>query len=291
MSVIFIDDDSELNYKTAQEIGLTNLIRMPYTICGNESYYNLGENYDAKEFFGLIRNGNMPITSGLNVETYKNYFEPYFAQGEDILYVSFSSEMSSTFTYMDIAVKELSEKYPNAKFRRFDTKGISMATGIACYYAGIMHKEGKTNDEIIEFLEKFIYRINVVFSPNDLFHLKRGGRISGVTAAMGTLFQFKPIIRLNNEGKLVNTTKVQGRKKAINYIIDDVLKHVEDIDKYPIVILDADCSEDADKVESKIKEAIPAAKIWRYTVGPVIGTHAGPDTIACVYIGKERYLN
>lgn len=291
MSVLFIDDDGELNYKTAESLGLTNLIRMPYTICGNEYYYDLGRNYNAKEFFDAVRNGNMPITSGLNVETYKEYFEPYFAKGEDILYVSFSSQMSSTFTYMDAAVKELSEKYPQAKFRRFDTKAISMATGLACYYAGKMHKEGKSNDEIVDFLDKFVYRINAIFSPNDLFHLKRGGRISAAAATAGTILKLKPIVRLNNEGKLVNTAKVQGRNKAVNYIIDDVIKHVEDVDKYPIVILNADCPDDAKKVETKLLEAFPSAEIWQYDVGPVIGTHCGPDTIACIYVGKERFLN
>lgn len=291
MSVIFIDDDCELNYKTAEELGLTNLIRMPYTICGQEHFYDLGRNYVAKDFFDLVRNGHMPITSGLNVETYKNYFEPYFALSEDILYISFSSQLSSTFTYMDIAVKELKEKYPDAKFRRFDTKAISMAAGIACYYAGIMHKEGKSNDEIVEFLEKFIYKINTIISPKDLFHLKRGGRISGVAATAGTVLQLKPIIRLNNEGKLINTSKVQGRNKSLNYIVNDVLSHVEDTDKYPIIILNADCANDAKKIEDKLRAAIPNVDIWHYDVGPVIGTHCGPDTIACIYIGKERYLN
>lgn len=290
MSVLFIDDDSELNYKTADSLGL-NLIKMPYTICGEEHYYDLGRNYDAKKFFDTVRAGNMPITSGLNVETYKEYFEPYFKQGEDILYVSFSSQMSSTFTYMDIAVKELSEQYPAAKFRRFDTKGISMATGLCCYYAGVMHKEGKSNDEIIEFLDKFALRVNAVFSPNNLFHLKRGGRISAVAATAGTILQLKPIIRLNDEGKLVNTAKVQGRNKSVNYIAEDVIKHAEETDKYPIVILNADCPEDSQKIENKLRAAFPEADIWLYDVGPVIGTHCGPDTIACIYVGKERYLN
>ncbi len=291
MSVIFIDDDCELNYKTAEEIGLNNLIRMPYTILDKEYYYDLGKNYNAKEFFDTVREGNMPTTSGLNVETYKDYFLPYFEKGEDILYISFSSQLSSTFTYMDIAVKELSEQYPNAKFRRVDTKAISMATGIICYYAGLMHKEGKSNDEIVEFLDKFIYKVNAIFSPNDLFHLKRGGRISGVAAAVGTLMQFKPIIRINNDGKLVNTTKVQGRNKALKYIVEDVIKHVDEGEKYPIVILDADCSDDADKIETKLRQTLPNTEIWRYAVGPVIGTHCGPDTIACIYIGAERYMN
>lgn len=291
MSVIFIDDDGELNYKTAEKIGLNNLIRMPYTICGEERYYNLGKDYDAKKFFDLVRAGNMPITSGLNVEIYKEYLEKYFAEGEDILYVSFSSELSSTFNYLDIAVKELSEKYPTAKFRRFDTKAISLSAGLCCYYAGLLHNEGKSNDEIIDFLQTFAFRVNTVISPNNLFHLKRGGRISSVAATAGTLLQLKPIVRINDEGKLITAAKVQGRNKAINYIADDVINRVEDVDKYPIVILNADCLDDAKKLQTKILNAFPQADIWMYDVGPVIGTHCGPDTIACVYVGAKRYLN
>ena len=288
MSVLFIDTNCELNYKTAKELGLNNVIRMPYTICDKEYFYDLGENYNAKDFFGLIRAGNMPITSGLNSENYKEYFEPFFAKGEDILYISFSSQMSGTFAYLDTAIKELQEKYPKAKYRRFDTLGISMAAGIPVYVAAKMHNEGKSNDEIIEFLSKFIYRVNAVFSANDLFHLKRGGRISAAAAAMGTLLQLKPIIRLTDEGKLTSADKVQGRKKAVNYIIEDVIKNVRDTDKYPIVILNADCPADAEKIETKLKEAFPEADIWMYDVGPVIGTHCGPDTIACVYVGDKR---
>lgn len=286
MNVLFIDTDCELPYARAEEVGLTNVIRMPYTICGKEYFYDLGKTYNAKEFFTLVRQGNMPITSGLNSEIYKGYFEPFFAKGDDILYLSFSSEMSGTFKYMEVAVKELSELYPKAKFRRFDTKSISMGAGLPIYIAGKMHQEGKTNDEIIEFLTPFIKRVHCVFSPCDLFHLKRGGRISGAVATFGTMLQMKPIIRVMEDGKLASTSKVQGRNKLINYLADEVIQNVTELDKYPIVILDADCAEDADKIAQKIRDAHPEADVWRYDIGPVIGTHCGADTIGLVYIGK-----
>lgn len=261
---------------------------MPYTICGQQHYDDLGKDtYNAQDFFNLIRQGNMPITSGLNAEEYKSYFEPYFAKGEDILYVSFSSKMSSTFNYMDLAVKELREKYPNAKFTRYDTKGISMVAGLPCYYAGKMHKEGKSNEEIIEFLDIFTKKMSCVFSPNDLNHLKRGGRLSGVQAALGTLLQVKPILKMV-DGSLVNTSKVNGRKKALAVIIEETIQNVREIDKYPIVILNADCPEDAEKIEKALKNAYPEVEIWSLDVGPVIGTHCGPDTIATVFVGDMK---
>lgn len=288
MSVVFIDTNCELNYKTAYKLGLTNVIRMPYTICNQEYFYDLGESYDAHKFFTLEREGNMPITSGLNAENYKEYFEPFFAKGEDILYISFSSKLSGTFAYLDTAIAELTAKYPKAKFRRFDTKSISLGAGIAVYYAGLLYKEGKTNDEIIAELTTFITRTNAIFSPNDLQYLKRGGRISSAAANLATMLQIKPIIRVDDEGKLVNTTKVQGRKKAINYIAEDVIKNARDLDKFPIIVLDADCKGDSEILQKKIKEGLPEANIWAYDIGPVIGTHCGYDTIAACYVGDKR---
>ena len=115
---------------------------------------------------------NMPITSCLNAENYKEYFEPFFKNGEDILYVSFSSKMSGTFTFLDIAIKELSQQYPDAKFTRFDTKGISMSAGISVYYAAKMYKEGKSFEEIIKFLERFVPKVNMAVTPKALFILR-----------------------------------------------------------------------------------------------------------------------
>lgn len=293
MSVIFIDTDSELPFEKAQELNLDEkfIIKMPYTICDKETFYDLGSTYDAKEFFSLVRAGNMPITSGLNVEIYKEYFEPYFAAGEDILYVSFSEELSGTFKYHDLAIKELSEKYPDAIYRRFDTKGISLAAGLPCYYAVKMHNEGKTNDEIVEFLSGFAPRVCASFSPNDLFYLKKGGRLSAAQATLGQLLHVKPIVRVSSEGKLYTAAKINGRNKAINTLVEEVVARVRDLDKYPIVVLNGDCRADADKMISKLREKLPEAEIWDYYIGPVIGTHCGPDTIACIYVADSREYN
>ena len=288
MAVFFTDSDCELPLRVVKELKIEHLITMPYTICGKEHFYDFGEDYDPKAFYDLIRQGNMPITSGLNAEMYKEYFEPYFKAGEDILYVSFSSKMSSTFASMDIAVKELSEKYPNAKFRRFDSKGISMAAGLVVYAAAKKFNEGVPNDEICDFLESFCLRTNACFSPYDLTQLRRGGRLSAAAAILGNILQLKPIIRIDNEGKLYSHAKVNGRNKAINYICDEVVSNVTDLDKYPVIVLNADCPKDAEKVVGKLRAALPEAEIWSESVGPVIGTHCGPDTIAVCYVGTKR---
>lgn len=288
MSILFCDTNCELWYDKAKELGLNNIIKMPYTICNEEYYYDLGEKYDAKAFFDLIRAGNMPITSGLNSENYKEYLEPYFAKGEEILYVSFSSKLSGTFAYLDMALKELTAKYPDARFVRYDSKGISMAAGLAVLAAAQLFNDGKSIDEIIAYLDTFVPKINAIFTPDSLQHLKRGGRLSSAAALIGGILQIKPIIRLSDEGALVNTSKVNGRIKALNLLADDTIQNLQENDRYPIVILDADASADADKVEQRIKDAIPSANIWRQKVGPVIGTHCGPGTIGICFVGKNR---
>ncbi|MFW5780399.1 MAG: DegV family protein [Bacillota bacterium] len=288
MSVLFIDTNCELWWEKAKELKLNNIIKMPYTICDEQHYYDLGENYDPKKFFDLVRQGNTPFTSCLNPENYKEYFEPFFKKGEDILYISFSDQMSATFESMDKAVKELKEKYPDAKFTRFDTKAISMAAGLAVYEAAKMYNDGKSFEDILKFLQNFIYKVNAIVTPESLKYLKRGGRLSSSQANLGTLLQIKPIIKLNDNGKLVSATKVNGRKKALNVLAEEVINNVRDIEKYPIVLLDADAKEEIDVIEKKIKAALPKAEIWSQPVGPVIGTHCGPGTIAVCYVGEKR---
>ncbi len=288
MAVLFIDTNCELWHTRAKELGITNVIKMPYTIRNKEYFYDLGENYNPKKFFTLMRDGNMPITSCLNAENYKEYFEPYFKDGQDILYLSFSSELSGTFTFLDMAIKELSEKYPDAKFTRFDTKGISMGAGLAVYVGAKMFNDGKSNEEIVAFLSEFTKKINAVFSPDSLVYLKRGGRLSSAQAVIGGLLQIKPIIRLTNDGKLVNAAKINGRKKALNTLANDAIENAIEFDKYPIVLLEADCPNDVEFVRNKISQALPDADIWVQPVGPVIGTHCGPGTIGVCYIGAEK---
>lgn len=297
MSVIFYDTDSELDSTIAKELGLLT-IKMPFTIEDKEYFYDNDEGYDPTWFYSKVRAGSMPSTAALNMEDYKAYFEPYFKKGEEILYISFSSKMSATFTYMDMAVAELQKKYPAAKFTRFDTWRISQVTAIAVYAAGKAFKSGKSIPQIVAMLEKFVPLTNAIFAVDDLMHLKRGGRLSAASAFFGSILQVKPILRFNEEGELKVTDKVNGRNKAINFMADEIAdtmlnaKEQPDLftetEKFPIAIIDADCAEDADKLEAKIKEALPDALIWRYPVGPVIGTHCGPGTLAVCYAKVKR---
>jgi DegV family protein with EDD domain len=288
MTVFFCDTDSELWYDKADELGLKNIILMPYTICGKEYFYDFGRNYDSKEFFRLMREGNIAITSALNPEDYKKYFEPYYQKGEDIFYVSFSSEMSGTFKYMDMAVKELSAKYPGVKFTRYDTKGISMGAGLSVIAAAKMFNAGKSVEEICAYLDHLIYKVNTFVIVDDLQYLKRGGRLSAMSALIGGILNIKPIIKLTKKGTLIPADKVPGRNKAIAKVTDQVLAEADMLDEYPIVVLHADCPSDAERIKEKLKAGLPQAEIWLQDIGPVIGAHCGPGTIGICFVGKER---
>ncbi len=287
MSVFFIDADAELWYDKAEEFGL-KLIKMPYILKGQEYFDDNGKNSDYKSFFEAVRAGEMPKTSALNVQDYLDYFEPYFQKGEDIFYLTFSHKLSGTFQFMDLAVAELKQKYPNATFRSFDSKGISMSCGIQCYYAGKMYKEGKSFDEIIAFLEDFTNHVSTYFIVDDLNHLKRGGRISPAVAFLGGMLGIKPVLKIMEDGSIDKVDTVKGSRKVIGYLLDRFCENVMDCENYDVWIMHGDCEDKAETLKNAILEKYPNATIHIQMVGPVIGTHCGPGTLGLIFCGKQR---
>lgn len=261
---------------------------MPYTLDGVEKFYDLGKDHNAKAFFDALRDGQTAITSALNPADYTEYFEPFFKAGEDIFYISFSSEMSGTFKYMDTAVKELKEKYPKASFTRYDTKGISLAAGVPVWAAAKAFAEGKTVNEVIRLLDSLCPRMNALLVADDLNYLKRGGRLSSAQAFFGSILKIKPIIKLTNKGTLEVFEKVSGANKAYLQITQELVASVSDLDDYPVCILTADNDEAREILVEELRELLPKANLWVYDVGPVIGTHCGPGTVAVVFVGDER---
>ncbi|MDR0697486.1 MAG: DegV family protein [Christensenellaceae bacterium] len=286
MATLIFDSNSELLWTKAKELNLNNCIRMPYTICDTEYFYDLGEKYDAPWFFNLVRQGNIPITSALNPENYKTYFEPFFKKGEEILYISFSTKMSGTFAYLDTAIAELKAKYPDVKYTRYDTKAISMATGLQVYLAAKAFNEGKSIAEIIKLLDDISPRTHITLIVDDLQHLRRGGRLNTIQTLIGGVLKIKPVIKLLEDGTLGAKDKVNGLNKAIHYLANDAVANAQD--KYPIVVHDADSQIEGDRLGLMIKDKLPDAEIWRQSVGPVIGAHCGPGAIAICYIGSNN---
>ena len=286
MSVLICDADGELWYTRQEELGV-DYIKMPYTYNNEIYYYDLGKNTDFKKFYSAVRGGEMPKTIALNPSEYVEILEPYFAAGEDVLYISFSHAMSGTFGHLQTALNQLKEKYPDRKCTIFDTKSICLGAGIQMEYAAELKNAGASDEEIIEKLTEFRDKVAVYFVVDDLMHLKRGGRLSGIAAFAGTLLSLKPILTIDEKGSLKVYEKVTGKRKALHKIADHVIKELTGTD-YSVYIVDADCPQEGDMLADMIKEQRPEAKIVRQIVGPVIGAHCGPGTIGVIFVADQR---
>ena len=288
MAILFCDTDCELWYTHANEYDL-KVIRMPYIIDGEEKLADLGEETDTDAFFTRMRNGASAKTAGLNQAIYYDIFKPYFEKGEDILYMTFSTAMSGTFNYLAPAIAELKEEYPNVKYRQFDTKNICMGSGILVYLgAKFCREHGDDIDATYEYLESIVDHVGIYFVVEDMKYLARGGRISPAKAAIGNLMQIKPVLSVDNEGKLDLCSKQNGMKKAVRYMLERFDEEYKETEGAPICILDAINPDAAEDMLARLKENHPdlKAEIWRQPIGPVIGAHAGPGTIGIIFMKK-----
>ncbi len=286
MSVLIIDADGELWYTRQEELNV-DYIKMPFSYGGEEYYYDLGKNTDFKKFYSAVRSGEIPKTMALNPDEYIEIIEPYFKKGEDILYVSFSHAMSGTFGHLETALNTLKEKYPDRKCVVFDTKSISLGAGIQMEYAAELKNSGASDEEILEKLTEFTNRVAIYFVVDDLMHLKRGGRLSGVAAFAGTLLSLKPMLTTDERGSLKVYEKISGKRKALRRLAEKVAEELTGTE-YTVYVIDADCPEEGDSVAAMIKEKRPEAKIVRQLVGPVIGAHCGPGTVGVIFIADKR---
>ena len=287
----FYDADSEMSLETAVKYGIDDrkyFIKMPYSVSGESLYCDLLTSEVSADFFRKIRAGEMPSTSALNSEEYKKIFEPAFAEGGEILYVSFSSAMSATFDHLETALKELKKKYPEVIFTRYDTKAISMGTGLAVIAAAKYLQAGKTVAETVAMLDELVPRINITIVADDLNYLKRGGRLTAVKALFGTMLQIKPIIKLTTAGTLIPTANVSGRNKALMTMVSEIAARASEADDLPIFIMHGDCMQDGERVRDKLQALLPKAEIVLQEVGPVIGAHCGPGTIGICFIDGSR---
>jgi DegV family protein with EDD domain len=263
---------------------------MPYTLDGKEYFYDMGENTDFEGFYRAMRAGSVPKTSALNEYAYTEYFEPVLASGNDIYYITFSHAMSATFNAMDAAIAKLKEKYPERVIRTIDSAAITMGCGLIVYYAAQKYKQGATMDELEEYVKWLIPRTATYFAVEDLAYLYRGGRISGTSKVFGTLLNIKPILCYNDEGKIVNIDKVKGFKKALSSLKEKLDELGSELDKYKIMILQADNLAIAEEFKKNLLLDYPNADIELQPVGPVIGAHCGPGTIGLIFHSERRMV-
>lgn len=283
--VFMTDSDSDLPFHLKEQYDIP-VVYMPYALDGKEYFDDLGQTLDHKSYYDKMRAGAAPVTSALNEETYLEYFEPVLKE-KDLLFVAFSSKLSCTLQAVYSAREKLLKKYPERTFIVVDTLRISGPMTLLVLKAHEMYRAGKPIREVADWLENNKLRAQAYFIVDDLKYLKRGGRISPTVAALGTMLDLKPIIMEAADGTLSSNDKVRGRKKAIAFTVDKMLEFAPDPAESPFIVLNADSREDAERLAALVKEKLPEANVLIENVGPVIGAHAGPGTLALCFIGSK----
>lgn len=267
-----------------------DFLTLSYILDGEE--YGKERELDYRDFYGMMRNGKMPTTSQVNPEEAKAFFEECIRENDQILYLAFSSGLSGTCGSGKIAAEEVMEEHPNVKIVVIDTLAASLGEGLLVHKAVRLRDQGKTLEEAAEWLER--HRLNLVhaFTVDDLFHLHRGGRVSRTAAILGTLVSIKPKLHVDDEGHLILIGKVRGRKKSLDALVDYMEEKMgtwvqENKEDY-VFISHGDALKDAEYVQKQIQERFGMEHFLINNVGPVIGAHSGPGTIALFFMGESR---
>ncbi len=284
--VIITDSSCDFTPEMVQETGVKS-IALSFLLDGR-SYKNTpdGSDISFESFYSLLRDKKDVKTSAVNGETFRVYFESELEAGNDVLYVGFSSGLSATYNCAAVAAKELSEQYPDRKIYTVDSLCASLGQGLLVYLAAKKKAEGADIESVRDYCESIKMSVCHQFTVDDLMFLKRGGRISAVTAVAGTMLAIKPVLHVDDNGKLVNIAKARGRKASIQSLFEKMKKTYDGVTK-DVFISHGDCIEDAQYLASLIKNEYGVDARIGY-VGPVIGAHSGPGTLALFYIGSER---
>lgn len=286
--VLITDSSADLSQEMVQELGVT-VLPLSFTIQG-KIYRNYPDNreMDLPLFYDMLRAGELATTSAVNVAEYTQAVEPILQEGKDVLILAFSSGLSSTYQASVLAAGELREKYPDRKIYTVDTLCASLGQGLLVYLAAQEQRKGKSIEEVRDWAEETKLHLCHQFTVDDLHFLKRGGRISATTAVVGSMLQIKPVLHVDNEGHLINVGKARGRQASLKALVDKMEKTVTEEGRKTVFISHGDCRKDAVTVADMVRERFGTQDIRINFVGPVIGAHSGPGTLALFYLGTER---
>ncbi len=286
--VIVTDSCCDLSPALADELEL-RVLPLEFNLNGSE-YHNYldGRELSFGEFYKHIRNGESCTTSAVNVEAFSSEFEAILQSGRDVLCIAFSSGLSNTCNAAKLAAEELSPKYPDQKIYVVDSLCASLGEGLLIYLAVQAKRRGKSIDEVHQWVEKNKLHLCHWFTVEDLNHLKRGGRVSAATALIGTMLSIKPVLHVDNEGHLINVGKARGRRASLTALVDHMVETATSPSEQTVFISHGDSQEDAEFVAGEIKKRLGVKKIFINYVGPVIGAHSGPGTIALFFLGTHR---
>ncbi len=265
-----------------------DLAVVPLSVQFRGEYHNQYTEEWLKELFNGLRAGEATSTSAVNPEGWACVIEPVLAQGQDALVLAFSSGLSTTYQSAVIAANELMEKYPDRKVNVVDTLCASLGQGLLVHYACQKRDEGMSLEDLTAWCEEYKFKLCHWFTVDDLMYLKRGGRVSAATALLGTMLQIKPVLHVDNEGHLINVAKTRGRKASIEALAAKLGQTGIPGANDTVFICHGDCIEDAQYLESLVKEKYGVKNVFIYYVGAVIGSHSGPGTLALFYLGEHR---
>ncbi|MFA5762049.1 MAG: DegV family protein [Bacilli bacterium] len=265
------------------------IVPMLLEIEGKSYSHNLEEKeLKLHDFYNQLRDKKVSRTSLVNVGEFVQFFTELLKQGKDILYIALSSALSGTYQSAVMAIDMLKEEYPNQRIVAVDTLSASLGEGYLVWRAALMQEEGKLLSEVASWVEENKFHLRHLFTVEELGTLKRGGRLSGTAAFFGTLLGVKPILHVSREGKLEVLEKVVGRKKSLTEMISIMKTQILKSEEQTIFIAHGDCLEEAKEVGGLINASMKVKDLFYSFIGPVIGSHSGPGTIAVFFMGKER---
>ena len=286
--VILTDSTTDISQEIADEIDV-KVWPMQFELDGL-TYRNFPDEREMKsdEFYDIMRKGKMPKTSQINVVDFCEYFSEYLDKGLDVLYICFSSGLSGTYNNSLIAIEELKGRYPDRKIISVDSLAASMGEGLLVYLAAQQKKKGMGLEELAKWVEDNRLHLCHWFTVDDLHHLKRGGRVSAATAIVGSALNIKPVLHVDDEGHLINMSKVRGRKASLNAMVDQMVEtYTDQFDT--VMICQGGCHDDAEYLAGEVKKRVKGVKkIIMGNIGPVIGAHAGPGVLALFFYGDHR---
>ncbi len=283
--VILADSACDIKKETLESWGVKRA-ELSLMFTDSEKIY-LNSEIDPKEFYDEMRNGKTAKTSAINTHTFIEFFENELKNGNDVMYIGFSSGLSTTYNSAAQAAEELNEKYTDNKVYTVDSLAASAGYGLLVYLAVKQKAAGATAQQIVEYVEKLRLKIALWFTVDDLVYLKRGGRVSPTVAFVGGVLGIKPILHMDDEGHLVSVSKVRGRRAAIAALAEKI-KTADILGDKTIYISHGDCIDDANALAKIIKDEYKRSTEIITDVGPVIGAHSGPGTLALFFVANER---
>lgn len=285
---IVTDSCANLTGELIEKYGV-EIISLQYHMNG-KSYdsYIKGEKPNFDSAYKFLREKGKVTTSLVGRDECDRVIIPLLQQGEDVLILAFSSGLSGTYQNIVTAAEDYKEEFPDRKIIVVDTLAASMGQGLLVHYAVELKNQGKTIEEVAQWVEDNKLCLNHIFTLDDLFFLKRGGRLSGAGAVVGTVLAIKPLMYVANDGKLYVTGKARGRKASIEHLINSLEEKGENIKDQTIFIVHGDCKEDAKFIAAAVKTRYGVKDVVINCLDPVIASHSGPNTLAIFFMGKKR---